>query len=185
MTFLSLSLSMAILGIGCAQKALPPIVGGTSTQSSGGVGRSLLPSGVGIPLNTLQSSIPLDKAISDTPPYFVFFEENSRSKPVTNINIGTNTGIPLPAPTAAGGGITPGGGVTGVPLPPLMVGGPKSGGLVRIATPSSDKALLRMLSEPEVRRTLTVASRADRALKITDILSAHRQVSIFFSFNFC
>lgn len=60
----------------------------------------------------------------------------------------------------------------------LTIGGPKTGGLLPIANPTTDPKLLRLLSQPTVRQRLVAEARADNALKITSILMAHRQVMI-------
>lgn len=60
----------------------------------------------------------------------------------------------------------------------LTIGGPKTGGLLPIANPTSDPKLLRLLSLPTVRLRLVAEAKADKALKITSILMAHRQVRL-------
>ena len=66
----------------------------------------------------------------------------------------------------------------------LTVGGPKTGGLVPITNPTEDSKMLRMLSQPLVRQRLVAEAQADKALKISSILMAHRQVRCLQS-SFC
>lgn len=66
------------------------------------------------------------------------------------------------------------------PKKTISIGGPKTGGLLPISNPTSDPKLLRLLSQPVVRQRLVAEAGADKALKISAILMAHRQVRIIF-----
>lgn len=114
---------------------------------------------------------------------------------------GVEGGVPLPSftgePQHHGGGVplpaSPSGhpGVGGVPLPSLGTGthdtgavGGAAGGMLGVPNPGHDQDVQRMVQMPTLIHHLQGATGAKTAVKITDIISAHRQVSYYgFSSN--
>lgn len=91
-------------------------------------------------------------------------------------------GVPLPAPPAGHPG------VAGVPLPSLGTGthdtalGGAAGGMLGVPNPGHDQDVQRMVQMPALIHHLQAATRAKTTVKITDIISAHRQVSYYANF---
>ncbi|XP_071547242.1 uncharacterized protein [Panulirus ornatus] len=160
-----------------------PAAGGTVQQSSGGVP---LPAAGGVPLPTAGGTV----------------QQSSPGVPLTHLNTGvplpgvvpqSGGGVPLPAAGGAvpqsGGGVPLLGGVQqsgGVPLPlpgagitpheRASVGGGIPGGLRSVLDPELDADVQRVVRLAVVQGNLQLKSRADKAVKISNIVTAHKQV---------
>lgn len=106
--------------------------------------------------------------------------------PVFVVPLEQGSGVPLPTSDVGGAQ-----GTVGVPLPPpydtVGVGGPGAqqpaldlggspGGLRHVHDPHVDATVQRVLGLANVRDHLQLRTRADKAVKISDVVTAHKQV---------
>lgn len=143
--------------IGAHRDDLPPVV--VPLQNRGGVPLPTIPGGGG------GGDILLD-------PVVVPLENDGVTLHFPSGGIGSQgtLGVPLPPPYD-----TVGAGAGG--QPPIVVGGSAaSGGLRHVHNPELDATVQRVMKLPALGDNLQLKTRADKAVRISDIVTAHKQV---------
>ncbi|XP_037786056.1 uncharacterized protein LOC119581949 isoform X1 [Penaeus monodon] len=159
-------------------------------QVSGGVplprpGPSSQPN-VGVPLSNLpsqQPGVPLTNSPTEPGVSLPILTNNAAGQPQDFGNpviVPLDTGVPLPRPGSSAGGQQP----VGVPLPPYETVGAVQdtssfggvGGIRPVRDPELDPDVQRVVGLATVRDHLQLKARADTAVKISEIVTAHKQV---------
>lgn len=160
-------------------------------QVSGGVplphpGPSSHPN-AGVPLSNLpsqQPGVPLPNSPTEPGVSLPILTNNAAGQPQDFGNpviVPLDTGVPLPRPGGSAGGQQP----VGVPLPAYETVGTVQdtssfggvGGIRPVRDPELDPDVQRVVGLAAVRDHLQLKARADTAVRISEIVTAHKQVS--------
>ncbi|XP_068226750.1 uncharacterized protein [Palaemon carinicauda] len=171
-------------GLPPQQASSDPTAGASLDFSSGGGGVPLPPhssdvpqsvghdgsfplGGGGVPLPPVHGSAagPVG-GFGDDPVFVVPLEQGSG----VSLPPSSGAGVPLPPYDVSGAG-----GPAGAQQPTLDLGG-APGGLRHVHDPHVDATVLRVLGLANVRDHLQLRTRADKAVKISEVVTAHKQV---------